>query len=77
MSLDIIKEIVAKQFGIDHSTVTNESRLTDDFGADSLDAVEIVMAIEDRCKVEITDEEYLNCFTIGSIVELVEKKLNK
>ncbi|UFS69255.1 acyl carrier protein [Geomonas sp. RF6] len=52
-----IKEIVAEQLGVDESQVTGESSFMDDLGADSLDTVELVMALEEEFEIEISDED--------------------
>lgn len=52
-----IKEIVAEQLGVDEAQVTNESAFMDDLGADSLDTVELVMALEEEFEIEISDED--------------------
>jgi acyl carrier protein len=52
-----IKEIVAEQLGVDEAQVANESSFMDDLGADSLDTVELVMALEEEFEIEISDED--------------------
>lgn len=52
-----VKEIVAEQLGVDESQVTNEASFMDDLGADSLDTVELVMALEEEFDLEIPDED--------------------
>lgn len=52
-----IKEIVAEQLGVDEAGVSNESSFMDDLGADSLDTVELVMALEEEFEIEISDED--------------------
>ncbi|HEY5513292.1 MAG TPA: acyl carrier protein [Geomonas sp.] len=52
-----IKEIVAEQLGVDEAQVSNESSFMDDLGADSLDTVELVMALEEEFEIEISDED--------------------
>jgi acyl carrier protein len=52
-----IKEIVAEQLGVDEASVSNESSFMDDLGADSLDTVELVMALEEEFEIEISDED--------------------
>ncbi|ACM20965.1 acyl carrier protein [Geotalea daltonii FRC-32] len=52
-----IKEIVAEQLGVDEAQVTNEASFMDDLGADSLDTVELVMALEEEFDIEISDED--------------------
>lgn len=72
MILQKVKEIVADQLGIDDvDSITSTTSLINDLEADSLDAVEIVMAIEDEFGVEIPDEEAEGFKNIGDIVEYV------
>ena len=52
-----IKQIVAEQLGVDEDQVTNEASFMDDLGADSLDTVELVMALEEEFDIEISDED--------------------
>ncbi len=54
---DKIVEIIASQLGIDHGDITPEASVVDDLGADSLDVVELVMALEEEFNLEIPDEE--------------------
>ena len=72
MVLQKVKEIVADQLGIDDvESITSTTSLIKDLEADSLDAVEIIMAIEDEFGVEIPDEEAEGFKNIGDIVEYV------
>ena len=69
---DKIKELIAKNIkGIDESTITNEHTL-EDLGADSLDSVEIVLAIEQEFDIEIEDNEFDELQNFGKLVEYVE-----
>lgn len=69
-----IKEIVAEQLGIDNlDTITPQTSLIDDLEADSLDAVEVIMALEDEFGVEIPDEEAEHFKTIGDIAKFIEE----
>lgn len=52
-----VKQIVAEQLGVDEDQVTNAAAFMDDLGADSLDTVELVMALEEEFDVEISDED--------------------
>ena len=52
-----VKEIVTEQLGVDEAQVTNEASFMDDLGADSLDTVELVMALEEEFDIEISDED--------------------
>ena len=73
MVLEKIKEILAEQFDVDDiSTLTENTNIQDDLGADSLDVVEVLMSIEDEFKVEIPDEEIENIKTIGELASYIE-----
>lgn len=75
MVLDKIKEIIVDQLGLDDGTdIALETSLMKDLEADSLDAVEIIMAIEDEFSIEIPDEEAEKFQSIGDIVKYVEEK---
>ncbi|HEY8435628.1 MAG TPA: acyl carrier protein [Haloplasmataceae bacterium] len=76
MVLEKVQAIIADKLGVDLSSVTLESDLQKDFGADSLDAVEIIMAVEDEFDLAIDDEELLDIRTVGDIVEQIEKRLH-
>lgn len=73
MVFEKIKQIVADQLGIeDAESIDKSTSLLNDLDADSLDAVEIIMAIEDEFGIEIPDEEAESFKNIGDIVEYVE-----
>ena len=68
-----IREIIAEQLGIDDlDTITLNTSLTEDLEADSLDAVEVIMALEDEYGIEIPDEEAENIKCIGDICSFIE-----
>ena len=68
-----VKAIIANELGLDPETITMESRLTEDLGADSLDAVEIIMALEEEIGKEIEDSNFQDIKTVGDIVRCVEE----
>ena len=70
-----LRSVIAEQLGVKPETVTDSATLVDDLGADSLDAVEIVMAVEDEFALEITDEsaEPFKNGTIQSMAEALSK----
>ena len=66
-----VKNIVAEQLGIGVDEVSNESSFIDDLGADSLDTVELVMALEEEFDIEISDEQAENISTVQSAIDYV------
>lgn len=67
-----VKEIIINELKTDADKVTLEANLKDDLGADSLDAVEIVMALEDEFGISIPDEEAQNILTVKNLVDFIE-----
>ncbi len=67
-----VKEIVAEQLGRDVNEVSNEASFIDDLGADSLDIVELVMAMEDEFGIEIPDEEAEKIKTVKDVIEYIK-----
>lgn len=77
MVFEKVKDIIAEQLGLeDSSVIAMETSLMKDLEADSLDAVEIIMAIEDEFDIEIPDEDAEKFLNIGDIVKYVEDKTN-
>ncbi|HYE67480.1 MAG TPA: acyl carrier protein [Anaerovoracaceae bacterium] len=76
MTFEKIREIIVEQLGVDEAAVTLETSLMKDLEADSLDAVEIIMAIEDEFEIEVPDEEAEKFNNVGDIVKYVEEKIN-
>jgi acyl carrier protein len=68
-----IKEIIAKQFGVAIDSLSGETNFNKDLGADSLDTVEIVLAIEDKFSIEILDSNAEKILTIGDVVKYVKE----
>ena len=68
-----VKEIIVEQLGVNADQVTREAKMIEDLGADSLDAVELVMAIEEEFEIEVPDEEAEKLASIGDIIDHVEK----
>ena len=73
MVFDKIKEIIIEQLGVDEADVTPETSLTKDLESDSLDAVEIIMAIEEEYGIEIPDEDAETFQTVADLVKYVEE----
>ena len=66
-----VKKIVVEQLGIKEEEVTNESSFVDDLGADSLDTVELVMALEEEFECEIPDEEAEKITTVQQAIDYI------
>ncbi len=76
MIFETVRDIIAEQLGAEKEDITMETSLTKDLEADSLDAVEIIMAIEDEYEIEIPDEEAEQFQIVGNIVKYVEENAN-
>ena len=70
-------EIIAEQLGVKKEEIKNESSFVDDLGADSLDTVEIVMALEEEFGIEIPDEDAEKMATVGEAIKYIEEKVSK
>lgn len=68
-----VKEIIVEQLGVNADQVTREAKMIEDLGADSLDAVELVMAIEEEFEIEVPDEDAEKLENVGNIIDHVEK----
>ena len=68
-----ITKIVAEQLGVEEGEITNESSFVDDLGADSLDTVELVMALEEEFGCEIPDDDAENITTVQQAIDYVHK----
>lgn len=66
-----VKQIVAEQLGVDEEQVTNEAAFMDDLGADSLDTVELVMALEEEFDIEISDEDAEKIQTVQDAIDYI------
>lgn len=71
MEFEVLKEIIIEQLGVSEEDVTEDASFEDDLGADSLDLVEIVMAIEERYGFEVLEEDVENIDTVGKAVEYI------
>ncbi len=67
-----IKEIVCEQLGVSDEEVTPQASIIDDLGADSLDIVELVMALEEEYEIEISDEDAEKIKTVQDVVTYIE-----
>jgi acyl carrier protein len=74
---EAVHEILVEQLGVQKTQLTPDARLQGDLGADSLDVVEISMAVEDRFNVSLPDESVENVSTVGDLQELLAGVLQK
>lgn len=74
MTFEKIRGLIVEQLGVEESAVNLETSLMKDLEADSLDAVEIIMAIEDEFELEVPDEEAEKFQNVGDIVKYVDEK---
>ena len=70
-----VKAVVAEKLNVGEDQVTAEAKFVEDLGADSLDQVELIMALEDEFKLKIPEEEAEKLVTVGSAVDYVMKKI--
>lgn len=73
MVFEKVRELIAKELGVDKSTITPETRLSEDLGADSLDAVELIMAVEDEFDISVSDEDAQSIRQVKDIIKFIEK----
>ena len=76
MTFEKIRDIIVEQLSVDESMVTMDTNLMKDLEADSLDAVEIIMAIEEEFDIEIPDEDAEKFQLVGDLVKYVDDNLN-
>ena len=77
VSQDKIKQIIADQLGVKKEEVVDSAKFVDDLGADSLDTVELVMALEEEFGIEIPDEDAEKLATVGDALRYIEEKSGK
>ncbi len=73
---DEVKEVIVEQLNVSPDEVKPESRFVEDLGADSLDVVEMIMALEEKFEIEIPDSEAENIKTVQDVVDYIEKHKN-
>jgi len=74
---DKVKQIIVEQLGVDEGEVTASASFVDDLGADSLDTVELVMALEEEFGNEIPDEQAEKLQSVGDVVKYIEDSQKK
>ncbi len=72
MIFDRVREIISSQLDVEEDSITMDSDILEDFGADSLDLVDLVMSFEDEFGVEVPDDEVEKFHTVGDVVKYLE-----
>ena len=72
MVFEKVKKLISEQLDVEEDAIKETSSITDDLGADSLDVVDLVMALEDEFDIEIPDEEIENIKLVGDLVHFIE-----
>ena len=75
MVFEKLKDIICEQLEVDAENVTMESNIMDDFDADSLDLVDIVMSVEDEFEVEVPEDAVEKMKTVGDVVKFIEENM--
>ena len=75
MVFEKVKDIIVEQLGVDEGEIAMEASFIDDLGADSLDIVELIMALEEEFDLEIPDKEAEKITTVGDAVEYIKAHL--
>lgn len=70
--MEKIKQIIVEQLGVDENEVTPEAHFIDDLGADSLDTVELIMALEEEFGIEISDEDAEKIQKVGDVLSYIK-----
>ncbi len=76
MVFEKIKGIISQQLGVDADEITMDSTFIEDLGADSLDVVELVMAMEDEFDMEIDEDEAEGISTVGDVVDYIKARID-
>lgn len=77
MVFNRVKKIIADQLGLDENTIKMDSLFIDDLGADSLDVVELIMALEEEFDIEIPDEEAEKATKVGDVVDYISSHIDE
>ena len=72
---DKVKEVIVEQLGVAEDSVTEEASFIDDLGADSLDIVELIMALEEEFDIEIPDSDAEKVVTVGDVVDYIKENV--
>ena len=77
MTIDKVKEMLANQLNVQVDKITNESKIVEDLGADSLDMIEMLMALEEEFGITIPDDKAENLKTVGDVANYIDANIKK
>ena len=77
MSFEKVQKIICNQLGKSEEKVTRDTKIIEDLGADSLEVVELLMALEDEYGLSLPDEVAMNLQTVGDICDYIDKNIKK
>lgn len=77
MTLDKVREMIANQLNLDVEKVTANAEIVADLGADSLDMIEMLMALEEEFKISVPDDQADKLKTVGQIAKFIDDQINK
>ena len=72
-----VKDIICEQLGVEEDEITPDAKFIEDLGADSLDTVELIMALEEEFGIEVPDEQAEKLLTVGDVVKYIEEHQQK
>ncbi len=75
MVFEKVKAILSEQFDVEEDSITQDTSIADDLGADSLDVVDLLMSLEDEFEIEVPDDEIENIKTVGELVKYIESNV--
>lgn len=75
MVFDKVKEIIVKELEVDENLIKPETSLKEDLGFDSIDAVEVIMSLEEEYNISISDDEAQNIITVQDLVDYIEQRI--
>lgn len=76
MVFEKVKSILAEQFDVEEDSITTDTNIMEDLGADSLDKVDLIMSLEDEFEFEVMDNDVDNVKTVGELVKFIEDNIN-
>lgn len=77
MTADKVIELLAQQLNVDKATINKDTRIVEDLHADSLDVVEMLIALEDEFHISVPDEDAKTLTTVGALADYIDKKTQK